>query len=149
MKLKALAAAVVLAAAMPVHAETDVLVFGASHHFQTEGRQYNERNWGLGAEWSPEASNWLIGGFVLKDSLSHLGGAAYGGYRWQWPIGSTDVHVELTVRGGLLKDADYFGPAVIPSIGIGWGNTTVEATYLPKIGGNKVPAAVIWLRYRF
>ncbi|ACR15015.1 PagP-like outer membrane protein [Burkholderia phage BcepIL02] len=145
---KVICAAVAALAATAAHADTGVLIFGKSHHFNTHGRAYNELNVGGGVEWSPEGSGWLVGGFALKDSLSRLGAAAYGGYRVRCELGG-GFHVEATVRAGLLKDADYIGPAALPAIGIGYRNVTVEATYIPAIGGNKVPAAVVWARINF
>ena len=131
------------------HAETDVLVFGASKHFQTNGHKYNEANVGLGAEWRPAAdSPWFVGGFALRDSLYRTGYAAYGGYRLRHEFGN-GWHAEASLRAGYLKDANYAGPAALPSLGFGYKNVTLEATYLPKIGNNKTPVAVIWLRVGF
>ncbi|QMV33222.1 lipid A palmitoyltransferase [Ralstonia phage Gerry] len=135
---KVICTAVVALAASAAHADTGVLVFGKSHHFNTNGRAYNELNLGAGLEWSQGSSGWLAGGFALKDSINHLGAAAYAGF-----------HVEATVRAGWLKDADYNAPAVLPSIGIGYQGVTIEATYLPALGGNKVPVAVAWVRINF
>lgn len=145
---KALCAVVAALAATAAHADTGVLLFGKSQHFETQGQHYNQANYGAGAEWSPDGSGWVVGGFLLKDSLSHLGGAAYGGYRVRCEIGG-GFHIEATLRAGYLSDANYMGPAALPSIGIGYKNVTVEAAYIPKIGANKVPVAVVWARINF
>jgi hypothetical protein len=141
-------AALALLAGGAAHADTTMLAFGVSHHFETKGHKYNELNLGLGVEWQPADSGWLVGGFALQDSLSNVGYALYGGYRARYQFES-GIHVEATLRAGFLKDADYKGPALIPSVGIGYGRVTLEATYLPKIGNNKVPAAVLWARIAF
>lgn len=144
---KVICTAVVALAASTAHADTGVLVFGKSRHFNAD-RAYNELNLGAGLEWSEGRSGWLAGGFALKDSINHLGASAYAGYRVRQEIGA-GFHVEATLRAGWLKDADYNGPAALPSIGIGYDGVTIEATYLPAIAGNKVPVAVAWVRITF
>lgn len=143
-----LAATALALAATAAQADTTMLAFGVSHHFQTNGHKYNELNLGLGLEYQFNDSGWLVGGFALQDSLSNVGYAAYGGYRARYQFDS-GIHVEATVRAGFLKDADYKGPAILPSVGIGYGRVTLEATYIPKIGNNKVPVAVLWARISF
>lgn len=145
---KVICAAVAALAATAAHADTGVLIFGKSHHFNTNGRTYNETNLGAGLEWSPDRSGWLVGGFALRDSLNKTGASAYAGYRVRQEIGA-GFHVEATLRAGWLKDADHNGPAALPSIGIGYENVTIEATYLPALAGNKVPVAVAWVRINF
>lgn len=135
--------------ATDARAETDVLVFGASKHFQTNGHKYNEANLGLGAEWRPAAdSPWIVGGFALRDSLYRTGYAAYGGYRLRHEFGN-GWHAEATLRAGYLKDANYAGVAALPSIGFGYKAVTLEAAFIPKIGNNKTPVAVVWARISF
>lgn len=129
-------------------ADTSVLVFGKSHHFHTEGRDYNETNLGGGVEWKPADSGFLVGGFAVKDSMRKLGGAAYVGYRARYEFDS-GVHVEATLRGGYLKDANFKGLAALPSVGVGYKNVTLEMTFLPKLSQTKSPAAVAWLRIDF
>lgn len=144
---KLIGATVMALAASAAHADVGVLVFGKSHHFQTNGTKYNQTNLGAGLEWSPQDSNWLAGGFALKDSLSKVGGAAYVGYRVRHDLGA-GWHVEATLRAGWLKDAKYNAPAVLPSIGVGYKNVTFEATYLPRVNGS-APVAVVWARINF
>ena len=145
---KLIGATVMALAATAAHADTGVLLFGKSHHFQTNGYKYNEVNVGAGLEYSPQGSNWLVGGFALKDSLSKIGGAAYVGYRVRHDLGA-GWHVEATLRAGWLKDANYNAPAALPSIGIGYKNVTFETTFIPKIGNNRTPVVVVWARINF
>ncbi|MGX0136314.1 hypothetical protein [Cupriavidus metallidurans] len=146
--IKAAFAALAILATSAANAETSLLLFGASHHFDTKGQSFNESNLGAGLEWSPEGSNWMVGAFALRDSLRKFGGSAFVGYRVRHEFES-GFHVEATLRAGWLKDAEYNGPAALPSIGVGYGRITIEATYIPKIGSNKVPAAVVWARIKF
>jgi len=149
---KVLIAAIAALAASAAHADTDMLVFGKSHHFENHyGKPYNELNLGLGAEVSSGGAGWLAGGFVVRDSIYHIGGAAYVGYRVRHEFAS-GWHVEATMRAGVLKDAYYTGVAALPSIGVGYKRVTVEATFIPRIKvGERCsdPTAVVWARINF
>ena len=145
-KIVAAVALALLAGA--AQADTSLMVFGTSHHFNTQGQKYNEFNYGLGLEWQPQDSGWLIGGFALRDSLYNTGFAAYGGYRFRHEFDS-GFHVEATLRAGYLRDAKFAGAAVVPSIGFGYKRVTFETTFIPAVHGNHVPTLVLWARIKF
>ena len=139
-------------AAGAAHAETNLLLFGFSKHLSHNySSSYNEFNYGGGLEWNPDGSGWLVGGFALKDSISQMGWAAYGGYRFRYDF-APNWHIETTLRAGVLKDSYYTGPAALPSIGIGYKRVTIEATVIPPIKMGKKGSemtAVVWARVRF
>jgi hypothetical protein len=145
---KVMMAVALALAAGAAQADTSLLVFGTTKHFNPQGRQYNELNAGLGLEWQPADSGWLVGAFAVRDSIYRLGGAVYGGYRVRHQFDS-GIHVEATLRLGWLKDAHFNSVAVVPAIGIGYKAVTLEATYLPTIGQMKSPTAVLWARIAF
>lgn len=161
MKRAIIAALIGLATITSAHAETDILVFGHSQHFKNSWNSpYNQWNFGAGVEYAPDglrsdwgalSGQWLAGGFVVRDSIYRIGGAAYAGYRLEYHF-SRDWHAEVTLRAGVIKDAYYTGFAALPAIGIGYKRLTVEATFIPHIQcGNRFsdPVAVIWARYTF
>lgn len=147
----ALAGIVLLATALDARAETDMLVFGKSwHHGKQSQYFYNEVNPGLGLEWRRSAdSRWIVGGFALEDSRKNIGGAVYGGWRYTYPL-TGHWRLEATLRAGWLKDGAYNGPAVLPTIGVGYKRLTIEATYMPSFGSDRSKgAAVVFARWRF
>lgn len=168
--LKSIALAVVavvsIAGTEYARAETDILVFGASHHLHDKpSGEWNEFNYGLGAEysfgkpetgpagadhhvWQRAGGRWIAGAFYVRDSCNRNAGAIYGGYRYVWPL-STNWRAEATIRAGWLKDCEYSGPAALPSLGLGYKALTVESAFIPRVHKGGSAAFVVWARISF
>jgi hypothetical protein len=146
---KLIIAAAVLASTL-AHADTSVLVFGKSWHFDKHyNYDYNQVNYGLGVEWGPHDSGWFVGGYALKDSMNQLGYAAYGGYRYQYHIGDSGFHLDAAIRAGYIKDARYHGPGALPTVGVGYKHAALELAYIPKVNKYQAQALVLFGRYTF
>ncbi|MHA6837755.1 hypothetical protein [Ralstonia pseudosolanacearum] len=149
--MRPLIAAALLAAALPAHAvDTSVLVYGGSYHFDGKGRHeskydLNERNPGVGLEFSQDG--WLAGAGMYRDSYREQAHMAYVGYRWT--LGDTQGwHANAAVKVGYLRGSGYDGPVALPTVGVGYGPVSLEATVAPrKVNSGGVVA--FWLRYQF
>lgn len=149
--MRPLIAATLLLAALPAHAvDTSVLVYGGSYHFDGHGRHesrydLNERNPGLGLEF--EQSGWLAGAGTYKDSYRQQARMAYVGYRWTF--GDTQGwHANVALKAGYLRGSGFDGPVALPTVGVGYGPVSLEATVVPrKVSDGGVIA--FWLRYQF
>lgn len=152
MKIRTLSAAVILAAASAAAsaADTSLLIYGGSHHFTSNLRhetQYklNETNPGIGLEVSQDG--WLVGAGTYKDSFYQQAYMAYAGYRWT--IGDAKAwHANVALKAGYLNGSGHHGPALLPTVGVGYGPVSLEATAFPsKVRNGGVLA--FWLRTTF
>lgn len=143
---------------------------GMSHHFDDPvdshgnpipGREFNERNWGIGVqlerplsgEWSQWVSKISFG--VMKDSLDAMG--VYAGYTWQKRLVDSDAYT-LDLGGGAFlfyRTLQFNGPhqwvpGVLPVLsaahkGLGLGANVV---LVPRwhFSGGTMPG-VIYLQF--
>lgn len=122
----------------------DVLVFGKSFHFPDN--HYNQVNPGLGLEYHWD--NWFVGGLTYKDSFYKQAYAAYGGYRLPYHI-NENWSVYASLRVGYLNGSGIHGPVALPTVGITYKRTSVEAMYLPKECGTCSSVLGLFLRISF
>lgn len=124
-----------------------ILPLASKHHREHPRVQFNERNYGLGYE---NKDGYF--GLVFKDSFSKTAAAVGKAYRWNYPL--TD---QISVTGNLyafvmtkynFSKRVYF-PAVLPSIGLRYGNVSLEYTYLPEFKFNSYATSFIMLRIAF
>jgi len=130
--------------------DTSVLLYGAAYHFDghmKHERQYklNEANPGIGLE--VESNGWLAGAGVYEDSFYKWAKMAYAGYRYT--IGDAKQwHANIALKAGYLNGSGYNGFVALPTLGVGYGHVSLEATAFPsKVRKGGVIAA--WLRYQF
>ncbi|TSP14028.1 hypothetical protein [Cupriavidus campinensis] len=149
-KKNLIAAAALALAATAAQAETNILLFGTSHHVNSHmghAKGYNEVNPGLGLEWGKEPW-WYVGALTYRDSYYKQAYAAYGGVRGKVDLGY-DFHLEGGLRLGYLNGSGWHGAMVMPTIGVGYKNVAMELTFLPPVNSGKAQDGVIalWLRF--
>lgn len=110
--------------------EIDALILGKSWHFDGERKDYSPNQWNYGGGLEYRAGPWIIGGMTYRDSFRQQAYALYGGYQYTVPIGP--VNVFAAVRAGYLNGSGWHGPGVLPSVGLGYGRFSLEATFIPK-----------------
>lgn len=130
--------------------DTSVLLYGGSYHFTSGMRhetQYklNEANPGIGVEVSQDG--WLAGAGTYKDSFYQQAYMAYAGYRSGFgnPKG---WHANVALKAGYLNGSGRHGLVALPTVGVGYGSVSLEATAFPsKVRNGGVLA--FWVRYQF
>ena len=126
--------------------ELSLLVNGKALHLGTpEGTKYNEKNWGLGAQydWDLKDSKWIpfatASGFIdsNKNPSYYAGGGALRRFEYR------GVHADLGAIGFLMVRKDFKNdrpfPGVLPVVSIGAGRFALNATYVPKVEPKAVP----------
>lgn len=137
----------------------DIYALGLSHHFnQDPNTDYHSVNPGVGVgyTWLEQDSSSYRGvqlmGITYSDSygkraIGGFGGVVLGGGQRK------DWHAEMSINFGYLDGSNNKGPVILPAVGVGYANVTLEATYMPGglIGDPKdeqygVSAVGAWLR---
>jgi len=155
---------------LPPPRQLTVQLPGMSHHFDDPvdshgnpmpGREFNERNWGIGiqleraltGEWSQWVSKVSFG--VMKDSLDAMG--LYAGYTWQKRLLDTPTYSVDLGGGGFLfwRTLEFDGPhllvpAVLPVLSAEWKSLRlgVNVVAVPRcqFSGGTMPG-VVYLQF--
>jgi len=140
--------AAVLAASPAIAGEWSLLLNGKATHINVPpGRNYNERNWGLGVQYDfverdkePDRK-WIpfLNASEFQDSNRNLSYYAGGGIhrRFRPLSGSDTVHLDLGVVGFIMHRENFRNgrlfPGALPTASIGTDRVSVNITYIPKV----------------
>jgi hypothetical protein len=126
--------------------ELSLLVNGKAIHINTPaGKNFNEKNWGLGLQydWDLADSKWrpfaTVSGF--NDSNHNPSYYAGGGALRRFQFDG--MHVDLGAIGFLMTRKDFKNdrpfPGVLPVLSVGTKNVALNVTYVPKVEPKAVP----------
>lgn len=152
MKIRAILLSILLGISTPVLADgPSLLVLGKSFHFGGNTSGLNGTNPGLGIEYSwsaPDRVSYFVGGLTYYDSYRKQAYAGYAGVRYTLPLGGP-WSVSASLRAGYINGSGFNGPMVLPTIGIGYRNVSLEVMYIPKVNNRTVNVIGIFGRWEF
>ncbi len=150
--------AVVMLAVNPAHAgQLSLLLNGKAVHLDEQpGIEYNEENWGAGAQYDFDMTKgkWVpfVNASGFKDSNNNPSYYAGGGTVRRFSFGKKEggLHLDAGLVAFLMVRKDYNDgnpfPGILPVLSLGTDRVAVNVTYIPKIDPKMVPIIFFQLK---
>ena len=141
-----------LMAGTAVAGETSLLVNGKAIHINANGKNLNEKNWGLGLQydWNLVDTRWVPYAMVSGFSDSNKNPSYYAGGGVLRRFQSNNFHFEAGAIGFVMTRKNYKNDkpflGVLPAFSVGTKQFAVNMTYIPKVDPKMVALVFFQLK---